>query len=88
MGSISFQVASADPAFGASPKTKTYTVPDADVNRLVAWARAELRQNGDTGELTVAQALVRWADVIMAMTKERVRNYERSAASVADFTAT
>jgi hypothetical protein len=83
MGAITFQVIG-DASVGT--RTKTFAVSDADVNRLVAWAKAQLAQPGET--LTTPQALLRWAEVSMAITKDRVVGYEKAVAAHPPFEAT
>jgi hypothetical protein len=86
MGSVRIEVAG---GVVGTAKGKTFTVSDADVNRLVAWAQARFA-NGSTP--TVLQALVAWADSVIARTRDDVLNYERAEALIAhqppDFTAT
>lgn len=78
MGSISFQVVG-DASVGT--RNKTFTVPDAHINRLVAYMQA-----GDPA-MTVPQALLKWADLMMAVTRDRVRNHERTTQPIPDFDA-
>lgn len=78
MGSITFQVVG-DASVGT--RSKTYAVPDAHINRLVACLKA-----GDAAK-TAPQALLEWAELMMALTRERVLTYERSAAAIAPFDA-
>ena len=78
MGSISFQVVG-DASVGT--RNKTYNVSDANINRLVASIK-----DGQPS-LTTPQALLVWADLMMALTKERVLNHERLASSIPPFDA-
>lgn len=86
MGTITFQVVG-DGSVGT--KTKTYTVSDADVNRLVAFAQAIAANNGVSNP-NVTQGLLAWADRMMSETKTGVRAYEQAiaAAAIAAITAT
>ena len=84
MGSISFQVVG-DASVGT--RTKTYSVSDANINRMVAWAQSELRQPGDPA-LTVAQALLAWAETMMNTTRREVVSYEQRTNNIAPFEAT
>ena len=79
MGSITFRVVG-DASVG--DRAKTFTVSDENINRLVAYAKAE------NPALTTPQALAKWADYMMAITKERVLGHERTVAAVAPFDAT
>lgn len=79
MGSISFQVVG-DASVGT--RNRTFTVPDAHINRLVAYMQA------DDPLMTVPQALLKWAELMMAVTKDRVRNHERTTQVVPPFDAT
>lgn len=79
MGQIAFQVVG-DASVGT--RTKTYTVPDEHINRLVLCMKA-----GDAA-ITPPQALLKWADLMIALTKERVLGFERSTASIPPFEAT
>lgn len=81
MGSVTFQVIG-DASVGT--KSKTFTVSDADVNRLVAYAREVYATPATVGNptpptLTVTQALLAWANAMMDQTKGAVVGYERSA---------
>lgn len=82
MGSITIQVIG-DGTVGT--KSKTYTVSDADVNRLVAFGKSMVG-----GSPTVTQGLVAWADKVIADTKSAVRAYENAVATAAitDISAT
>jgi hypothetical protein len=84
MGSVTFQVIG-DGAVGT--KTKTYTVSDADVNRLVAFGKAIASAAG-TSNPTVTQGLLAWAERTMAQVKGEVLAYEREQASVVISTIT
>lgn len=86
MGSITFQVVG-DGSVGT--KTKTYTVSDADVNRLVAYG-VSLATTPQVPSPTVAQALLAWADRAMALAKSDVLSYERTnaCAGISTITAT
>jgi hypothetical protein len=84
MGQITFQVAG-DASVGT--KAKTFAVADVDVNRLVAWAKVELRGRGEP-ELTTAQALLKWAEAMMGVTKAGVVRYERRVQAIPPFEAT
>ena len=72
MGSITFQVIG-DGSVGT--KTKTFTVPDAHVNRLVAYAVA--RYSVPPATLNTTQALLAWAEGLMAGTKANVLRWEK-----------
>lgn len=82
MGTITLSI-TGDVSVGT--KTKTYTVADADINRLVAiWkTRANTVVNGTA---TVAQACVVWADSVIAQAKSDVVTNEKqvTVAAVAD----
>lgn len=87
MGSITFQVIG-DASVGT--KTKTYSVPDAHINRLVAWASIAFVGPGDP-PLATAPALLAWANNMMETTKASVISSEQNSAAVAAtqaFTAT
>jgi NAD(P)H-flavin reductase len=71
MGSITFQVIG-DGSVGT--KTKTFTVADADINRLVEWAKVAYR--GDGPALNTTQALLAWTQAMMDDARKRVRHYE------------
>jgi predicted amidohydrolase len=65
--SISIQVTQT----GQTTLTKTYTVDDADINRIVA----AYQQDGNTavnGNATRAQVLLTWANGLMENTKAKV----------------
>lgn len=79
MGSISFQVIG-DASVGT--RSKSYAVSDENINRLVAYLKA------DDPSLTTPQALLKWTDLVMQLTRERVVEYERRAASIPPFEAT
>lgn len=79
MGSITFQV-TGDASVGT--KTKTFAVADADINRLAAWAIAAYTDAGQPPP-TQAQALLRWAQYLMEITKQLVINRENQAAQSA-----
>ena len=78
MGSISFQVVG-DATVGT--RSKTFAVPDEAINRLVAYLKAD-------DDLTTPQALLKWAELMMALTKERVLHHERQNATLSPFDAT
>lgn len=79
MGSITFQVIG-DGTVGT--KTKTYTVSDADINRLVnCWKT--LGATNAVPSPTVAQALLAWADHEISDTKSSVLQFEQAAAAAA-----
>lgn len=85
MGTVTIQVIG-DASVGT--KSKSYALSDADVNRLVNWAKsayatAPTVQVPSPPPLTVAQALVAWADGVIAGTKNNVVNWERTAAQAA-----
>jgi L-aminopeptidase/D-esterase-like protein len=74
-------------------KGKTFTLSDANVNRLAAWAQARYTtSNGAVVVPTVPQALAMWADEVFNRTRDDILNYERAQAAIAnqppDFTAT
>lgn len=91
MGSITFQV-TGDASVGT--KSKAFVVSDADVNRLVAYATAAFATPPTVGNptppaLTVAQALLAWAQAMMNQATGAVTGYERSiVAPPPTFTAT
>jgi hypothetical protein len=89
MGSLTIQVVG-DATVGT--KTKAYAIPDADVNRLVAFCKAAYpiqNADGTTTVPTVAQALVSWADGFVAGTKTNVQRFETPVPAVpAPITAT
>ncbi len=78
MGSIAITVIG-DGAVGT--KSKTYTVSDADIGRLVAFSRAVYATTAIPNP-TITQGLVAWADAIIERAKANVRDYERVAAIV------
>jgi len=84
MGAVTFQVVG-DGTVGT--KTKTYTVSDADVNRLVAYGQSLAAANGVSNP-TVTQGLLAWADRVMVITKMDVRGYEQQQAAVGISTIT
>lgn len=73
MGSITVQLVG-DGTVGT--KTKTYVVSDADVNRLVAYAKSLVG-----GNPTVAQAASAYADAILTLTKTNIFQYEQGVAA-------
>lgn len=79
MGSISFQVIG-DASVGT--RSKSYAVSDANINRLVACLKA------DDPSLTTPQALLKWTDLVMQLTRERVLEHERREAAIPPFEAT
>jgi hypothetical protein len=78
MGSISFQVIG-DASVGTRSKTFIHT--DENINRLVAYMKAD-------NELTTPQALLKWAELMMQLTKERVLEHERRVQAIPPFEAT
>jgi hypothetical protein len=87
MGSISFQVVG-DGTVGT--RTKTFTLPDAHINRFIAWAKAAYPESGtpipnpgpgqpDFEVPTTVQALNAWANSLMAGTKKNVQRFETPA---------
>ena len=78
MGSITFQVTGAT---GVS-HSKTFTVTNPNINRMIAQIK-----DGEPG-LTTVQAIERWAELMMNITKDRVVGHERAAAAVPPFDAT
>jgi hypothetical protein len=82
MGSITFQVVG-DASVGT--KTKTYTVSDADVNRLVEFAKSLT----GIANPTVTQALLAWANNEMDAVKRNVKAFEcnQATASIAVISA-
>lgn len=81
MGQVTYQVIG-DGSVGT--KTKAFTVPDADINRLVGFGRHLLSNPA----ATVTQALLAWSEWSMRITKEQVLAYERDAVVQPNFTAT
>lgn len=82
MGSMTFTVVG-DASVGT--RTKTFSIPDADVNRFIAMCQEWY------GQPAVAQAMLAWANDVMGVTKERVIRSEKEAAARAagpPFTAT
>jgi hypothetical protein len=85
MGTITFTIVG-DGTVGT--KTKAYTLSNADINRLIAWATV-VYATPPTVEvpsppaLTIAQALVAWADSVIAGTKNNVVRYEKNVAVTA-----
>jgi hypothetical protein len=75
MGSISFQVVG-DASVGT--KNKTFTVPDAHINRLV-----EAMKPFGAQPATVNTALAYWAQMVMDRTKDAVVERERTVAAQA-----
>ena len=73
MGSITFQVVG-DASVGT--RTKTFAVSDENINRLVAYAK------GEGADLTTPQALLKWAELMMALTKDRIIAHERAAQAI------
>lgn len=71
MGSITFQVVG-DASVGS--RSKTFTVPDEHINRLVAFAKAEFSPVG--GPLSTPLALLEWAERLMKLTRKQVLAYE------------
>jgi len=84
VGSISIQVVG-DASVGT--KSKTYNYTDAQINRLVAWAKTAYSQSSrgvpDPPPLTTAQALSAWADALMRFTETSVVKTEKNAARAA-----
>lgn len=78
MGSISFQVIG-DASVGT--RAKSFTVPDEHINRLVAYMKAD-------APLTTPQALAKWAELMIALTTERVLEHERRTTVIPPFDAT
>jgi hypothetical protein len=76
MGSYTRQVIG-DVSVGT--KTKTFTVPDADVNRMVAWAKWRFTPEGQP-ELNTTQALLALAQYEMDQIRAAVRAYEHKLA--------
>jgi hypothetical protein len=79
MGSITFQVVG-DASVGT--RTRTFTVPDAHVNRFVDWAKWRFGSEGVTP--TTPQALLAWAEFLMATlrTDVQAREYEVAKSAV------
>jgi L-aminopeptidase/D-esterase-like protein len=66
-------------------KGKTFTLSDANVNRLAAWAQARYTTgNGSPVVPTVNQALVMWADEVFNRTRSDILSYERAQAAIAN----
>lgn len=76
MGTISIQVAET----GQATLTKTYTLPDAQIDRLVA-AYQSAGNTSVNNTATRAQVLLVWATMLMASTVEQVSSYEQSIAA-------
>lgn len=78
MGTITFQVAET----GQTTATKTFTLPDADIDRFVAaW-----QQDANTainGTATRAQVLLTWAQATMDAGKAKVLAFEKQAQQAA-----
>jgi len=74
MGSITFKITETGEADGE----KTYTVPDAHLQRLTA----AYQQKGNTrinGTATRGQVLVTWAEEMLNQTKQIVKQFEEAA---------
>lgn len=81
MGSITIQV-TGDASVGTL--SKTFTVSNANIGRLVAWAQAQF----DTGTpLTPPQALARWAERMIGHTQQDLMRRERETSAVPPFDA-
>lgn len=66
-------------------KGKTFTLSDANVNRLVAWAQARYAKvNGTPIVPTIAEALILWADTVFVRTRDDILNYERAEVTKAN----
>jgi hypothetical protein len=78
MGSITFTVVG-DASVGT--RTRTFTVPDAHVNRFVEWARWRFGSEGVTP--TIPQALLAWAEFEMARLRTDVQDREYNVAKSA-----
>lgn len=78
MGTITFQVAET----GQTTATKTFTLPDTDIDRFVAaWQQeANIAINGTA---TRAQVLLTWANSVMDAGKAKVLAFERAAQQAA-----
>jgi hypothetical protein len=62
---------------GVANGSRNYTVSDADLARLLAWAKAATKPN-DVGSdtRTDAQVLAAWADYLVRHTKRSVQQFE------------
>lgn len=78
MGTISFQVAQT----GQTTLTKTYTIPDAHIDRLVAAYQTPANASIN-GTATRAQVLNFWVQGLMSETVQQVQNVENAAAIMA-----
>ncbi len=67
--------------------SKTFTISDADTQRLLNWAAVRFQQTNGQGQVvaqTNAQLLVDWTNAVMAYTTDQIRQLEaNNAASTA-----
>lgn len=84
MGAITISV----DAGAAGQASKSYTVSNADIGRLIAWAKVQYFPRFAQPAPTDLQALAAWADALIQQTKDNVVEHERRAASVPAFVAT
>lgn len=85
MGSITISVTT-----GSTTREKTFTISDANIGRLAAWAKVSLSRPGDdpATPITNAQALERWAEWVMELSRGQVVSDERQRTAVPDFGVT
>ena len=89
MGTLTVTISRGTPALNGS---KTYTIPDAHITRLIDWAIEVHSVNGVTP--TAGQALTAWFDDFMSDTKAAILAREKrvasdsATASIAPITAT
>lgn len=79
MGTITITIDAG--AVGAA--TKTFTIPNAALARFADFAR-KIGQPGQGGPLTNAQALEKWADWALQMSKAHIMDTERREATIPD----
>ena len=60
--------------------SKNYTVNDAGVTKLIAWARTAFPSATTPDTRTDAQVLVAWADAMSKGTKDAITKVDRDAA--------
>ncbi len=67
----------------AGAATKTFTITNANIGRLVKWSKMNFPDDGV--EPAAAAALERWADWVMNTSRQQVLDLERRTTAVADF---
>ena len=73
MGSLTFTVVG---GANVGTKTKSYSVADVDIDRLVTWAQAVYATPAIPAP-TVTQALLAWAESLMNGTHSNVLRWEK-----------